>query len=82
MPYNYYILVSFSNREMALVISLIFCLFELSYNGGDIMAKKGEQYNYRIVLKYIDSSNVEVEIDSTQLQYILIDKDFDEHFIS
>jgi hypothetical protein len=41
------------------------------------MAKKGEQYNYRIVLKYIDSSNVEVEIDSTQLQYILIDKDFD-----
>lgn len=41
------------------------------------MAKKGEQYNYRIVLKYIDSSNVEVEIDSSQLQYILIDKDFD-----
>lgn len=41
------------------------------------MAKKGEQYNYRIVLTYIDSSNVEVEIDSSQLQYILIDKDFD-----
>lgn len=41
------------------------------------MATKGEQYNYRVVLKYIDSSNVEVEIDSMQLQYILIDKDFD-----
>lgn len=41
------------------------------------MAKKGEQYNYKIVLKYIDSTNVEVEIDSTQIQYILIDKDFD-----
>ena len=42
------------------------------------MAKKGEQYNYRIVLTYIDSSNVEVEIDSMQLQYILIDKNYDD----
>jgi hypothetical protein len=41
------------------------------------MAKSGEQYNYKIMLKYIDSTNVEVEIDSDQLQYILIDKDFD-----
>lgn len=41
------------------------------------MAKKGEQYNYKIILKYINSSNVEVEIDSTQIQNILIDKDFD-----
>ena len=41
------------------------------------MANKGEQYNYRIVLKYINSTNVEVEIDSLQLQYLLIDKDFD-----
>lgn len=41
------------------------------------MAKKGEQYNYRVILKYIDSTNVEVEIDSAQIQYILIDKDFD-----
>lgn len=41
------------------------------------MASRGEQYNYRIVLKYINSSNVEVEIDSNQLQYILIDKNFD-----
>lgn len=41
------------------------------------MAVKGEQYNYRIVLKYMTTTNVEVEIDSSQLQYILIDKDFD-----
>ena len=41
------------------------------------MAKRGEQYNYKIILKYINSSNVEVEIDSTQIQNILIDKDFD-----
>lgn len=41
------------------------------------MAKKGEQYNYKIILKYINSSNIEVEIDSTQIQNILIDKDFD-----
>lgn len=41
------------------------------------MAKKGEQYNYKIVLKYINNTNIEVEIDSDQLQYILIDKDFD-----
>ena len=39
--------------------------------------KKTEQYNYRIELRYIDSSNIEVEIDSLQLQYILIDKDFE-----
>lgn len=42
------------------------------------MAIKGEQYNYKIVLKYIDSSNIEVEIDSLQLQYILIDKNFEQ----
>lgn len=41
------------------------------------MAKQGEQYNYKIVLKYINSTNIEVEIDSTQIQYILIDKDFE-----
>ena len=41
------------------------------------MAKQGEQYNYKIVLKYINSTNIEVEIDSKQIQYILIDKDFD-----
>lgn len=41
------------------------------------MAKQGEQYNYKIVLKYINSTNIEVEIDSSQIQYILIDKDFD-----
>lgn len=41
------------------------------------MAKQGEQYNYKIVLKYINSTNTEVEIDSNQIQYILIDKDFD-----
>ena len=41
------------------------------------MAVKGEQYNYRIVLKYMTTTNVEVEIDSSQLQYILIDKDFE-----
>ena len=41
------------------------------------MAKKGEQYNYKVVMKYIDSTNTEVVIDSDQLQYILIDKDFD-----
>ena len=41
------------------------------------MAKQGEQYNYKIVLKYINSINIEVEIDSTQIQYILIDKDFE-----
>ena len=41
------------------------------------MAKKGEQYNYKIVLKYINSTNIEVEINSEQIQYILIDKDFD-----
>lgn len=41
------------------------------------MAKQGEQYNYKIVLKYINSTNTEVEIDSKQIQYILIDKDFD-----
>lgn len=41
------------------------------------MAVKGEQYKYRIELLYVNSSNVEVEIDSLQLQYILIDKDFD-----
>jgi len=41
------------------------------------MAVKGEQYRYRIDIKYIDSKNVEVEIDSLQLQYILIDRDFD-----
>ena len=40
-------------------------------------SNKGEQYNYRIMLKYINSTNVEVEIDSLQLQYLLIDKDFD-----
>ena len=41
------------------------------------MAKQGEQYNYKIALKYINSTNTEVEIDSKQIQYILIDKDFD-----
>lgn len=41
------------------------------------MAKKGEQFKYRIVLRYITSNNVNIEIDSLQLQYILIDKDFD-----
>ena len=41
------------------------------------MAIKGEQYKYRIELRYVNSSNVEVSIDSLQLQYILIDKDFD-----
>lgn len=41
------------------------------------MAKQGEQYNYKIVLKYINSTNIEVEIDPTQIQYILIDKDFE-----
>lgn len=41
------------------------------------MVKQGEQYNYKIVLKYINSTNIEVEIDSSQIQYILIDKDFD-----
>ncbi len=41
------------------------------------MTKQGEQYNYKIVLKYINSTNIEVEIDSTQIQYILIDKDFE-----
>ena len=41
------------------------------------MAKQGEQYNYKIILKYINSTNIEVEIDSTQIQYILIDKDFE-----
>lgn len=41
------------------------------------MAIQGEQYSYKISLKYIDSSNVEVEIDPEQLQYILIDKDYD-----
>ena len=41
------------------------------------MAKQGEQYNYKIVLKYINSTDIEVEIDSTQIQYILIDKDFE-----
>lgn len=41
------------------------------------MATKGEQYNYRVVLKYMTTTNVEVEIDSSQLQYILIDRDFD-----
>ena len=41
------------------------------------MATSGEQYNYKISLKYINESNVEVEIDSDQIQYILIDKDFE-----
>ena len=41
------------------------------------MATRGEQYKYRIELRYVNSSNVEVSIDSLQLQYILIDKDFD-----
>ena len=41
------------------------------------MAVKGEQYNYRITLKYMTTSNIEVVIDSSQLQYILIDKDFE-----
>lgn len=41
------------------------------------MATSGEQYNYKISLKYINDSNVEVEIDSDQIQYILIDKDFE-----
>ena len=41
------------------------------------MATSGEQYNYKIMLKYIDETNVEVEIDSDQIQYILIDKDFE-----
>lgn len=41
------------------------------------MATSGEQYNYKILLKYINDSNVEVEIDSDQIQYILIDKDFE-----
>lgn len=41
------------------------------------MAKQGEHYNYKIILKYINSTNIEVEIDSTQIQYILIDKDFE-----
>ena len=45
------------------------------------MAKQGEQYNYKIVLKYINSTNIEVEIDSTQIQYILIDKDFENRLI-
>ena len=45
--------------------------------GGNMASNKGEQYNYRIMLKYINSTNVEVEIDSLQLQYLLIDKDFD-----
>ena len=41
------------------------------------MATSREQYNYKISLKYINDSNVEVEIDSDQIQYILIDKDFE-----
>jgi hypothetical protein len=41
------------------------------------LMQKSEQYNYMIQLKYINSSNVEVEIDSLQLQYILIDKNFE-----
>lgn len=41
------------------------------------MAINGEQYNYKIMLKYINETNVEVEIDSDQIQYILIDKDFE-----
>lgn len=41
------------------------------------MANKGEQYNYKVSLKYMTTTNKEVEIESSQLQYILIDKDFD-----
>ena len=36
-----------------------------------------EQYNYKIVLRYINNTNVEVEIDSDQIQTILIDKDYE-----
>ena len=41
------------------------------------MALRGESYYYKIALKYINSSNTEIEIDSRQLQYIAIDRDFD-----
>lgn len=39
------------------------------------MAK--EAFQYKIELKYITKDNIEVTIDSEQLQYIAIDKDFD-----
>ena len=40
------------------------------------MASK-ETFRYKISLKYINSSNTEIIIDSNQLHYIVIDKDFD-----
>ena len=40
------------------------------------MASK-ETFRYKISLKYINSSNTEIVIDSNQLHYIVIDKDFD-----
>lgn len=41
------------------------------------MAKNGEQFRYKISLYYTTSDNQNVEISSLQLQYLLIDKDFD-----
>lgn len=39
------------------------------------MAK--ESFKYKIVLKYINSYNTEIEINSEQIQHVVIDKDFD-----
>lgn len=41
------------------------------------MSKKGESYRYTISLNYVNSDNTEIRIDSDQLQFIMIDKDFD-----
>ena len=39
------------------------------------MAK--EAFRYKVVLNYVNSVNTEIRIDSEQIQYIAIDKDFD-----
>lgn len=36
-----------------------------------------EAFRYKIVLNYVNSINTEISIDSEQIQYVAIDKDFD-----
>lgn len=55
-------------------IRFLFCNFFIK--DGDNMNLR-EQYKYKIELTYVNDTNVSVEIDSDQIQHILIDKDYD-----
>ena len=43
----------------------------------EIEYEKAEQYNYKLSLLYTSNVAEAVEIDTQQIQYILIDKNFD-----